>query len=159
MRRRRVSPEFSTLCSTCGRASIAPEKLLRVVDPGVLPRRPERQLIGQVRYNMLFRWFIGLAMDAAVRDVTVFTKNRDRLRKGVRLPNLLVASCGRPETGRRRPSRRQRSQPRPNRAERKPKQAVPSANFRSRGWHAPNFRASPKLPENLPDRLLPSRRG
>ena len=36
----------------------------------------------QMDYNLLFRWFVGLAMDAAVWDVTVFTKNRDRLLKG-----------------------------------------------------------------------------
>ena len=44
--------------------------------------RSERRLIEQVTYNMLFRWFVGLSMDAAVWDVTVFTKNRDRLLRG-----------------------------------------------------------------------------
>jgi IS5 family transposase len=44
--------------------------------------RSERQLMQQITYNMLFRWFIGLAMDAPVWDVTVFTKNRDRLLEG-----------------------------------------------------------------------------
>lgn len=33
----------------------------------------------QIGYNLLFRWFVGLAMDTAVWDVTVFTKNRERL--------------------------------------------------------------------------------
>ncbi len=36
----------------------------------------------QVTYNMLFRWFIGLSMDAPVWDVRVFTKNRERLLVG-----------------------------------------------------------------------------
>src|SRR5260370_15357800 len=44
--------------------------------------RSERQLMQQITYNMLFRWFVGLAMDAPVWDVTVFTKNRDRLLEG-----------------------------------------------------------------------------
>jgi transposase len=44
--------------------------------------RPERQLMEQLGYNLLFRWFVGLSMDAAVWDVTVFTKNRERLIEG-----------------------------------------------------------------------------
>ena len=36
----------------------------------------------QLTYNMMFRWFVGLSMDAPVWDVTVFTKNRDRLLEG-----------------------------------------------------------------------------
>jgi len=42
----------------------------------------EHQLTQQITYNMLFRWFVGLAMDAPLWDVTVFTKNRDRLLEG-----------------------------------------------------------------------------
>ncbi len=41
--------------------------------------RSERQLMEQTQYNLLFRWFIGLAMDDAVWVPTVFTKNRERL--------------------------------------------------------------------------------
>ncbi len=44
--------------------------------------RSERQLMQQISYNMLFRWFVGLAMDVPVWDVTVFTKNRDQLLQG-----------------------------------------------------------------------------
>jgi Transposase domain (DUF772) len=44
--------------------------------------RSERQLMEQLDYNLLFRWFIGLGIDDPVRDVTVFTKNRDRLLAG-----------------------------------------------------------------------------
>jgi len=36
----------------------------------------------QLTYNMLFRWFVGPSMDAPVRDVTVFTKSRERLLEG-----------------------------------------------------------------------------
>ena len=41
--------------------------------------RSERQLMEQIDYNLLFRWFVGLPMDARVWDPTVFTHNRDRL--------------------------------------------------------------------------------
>jgi transposase len=44
--------------------------------------RSERQLMEQMDYNLLFRWFVGLAMDAPIWDVTVFTKNRERLLSG-----------------------------------------------------------------------------
>ena len=65
-----------------GRPSIAPEKLLRVMLIQVLYSiRSERQLMEQVQYNLLFRWFIGLAMDDEVWVPTVFTKNRERLIK------------------------------------------------------------------------------
>ena len=63
-----------------GRPSVAPEKLLRAMLLQVLfGVRSERQLMEQTRYNMLFRWFIGLSMDDAVWVPTVFTKNRERL--------------------------------------------------------------------------------
>ena len=63
-----------------GRPSVAPEKLLRAMLLQVLfSVRSERQLMEQVQYNLLFRWFIGLAMDDAVWVSTVFTKNRERL--------------------------------------------------------------------------------
>lgn len=63
-----------------GRPSIAPEKLARAMLLQVLYSiRSERQLMEQVQYNLLFRWFIGLSMDDVVWVPTVFTKNRDRL--------------------------------------------------------------------------------
>ena len=63
-----------------GRPSIAPEKLLRAMLLQVFYSvRSERQLMEQTRYNLLFRWFIGLAMDDAVWVPTVFSKNRERL--------------------------------------------------------------------------------
>lgn len=63
-----------------GRPSIAPEKLLRAMLMQVLYSvRSERQLMEQTQYNLLFRWFIGLAMDDAVWVPTVFSKNRERL--------------------------------------------------------------------------------
>jgi len=63
-----------------GRPSIAPEKLLRAMLLQVFYSiRSERQLMEQVQYNLLFRWFVGLAMEDAVWVPTVFSKNRDRL--------------------------------------------------------------------------------
>lgn len=63
-----------------GRPSVAPEKLLRAMLLQILfSIRSERQLMEQTRYNMLFRWFIGLSMDDEVWVPTVFTKNRQRL--------------------------------------------------------------------------------
>lgn len=63
-----------------GRPSIAPEKLLRAMLLQVCYSiRSERQLMEQIQYNLLFRWFVGLAMDDAVWVPTVFSKNRDRL--------------------------------------------------------------------------------
>jgi transposase len=79
----RLSHEFAAIYSETGRPSIAPEKLLRaLLLQALFSVRSERQLMQQITYNMLFRWFIGLAMDGPVWDVTVFTKNRDRLLEG-----------------------------------------------------------------------------
>jgi transposase len=65
-----------------GRPSVAPEKLLRAMLLQVLYSvRSERQLMEQVQYNLLLRWFIGLSMDDSVWVPTVFTKNRERLIK------------------------------------------------------------------------------
>jgi transposase len=77
-----LSDLFDQMYSTMGRPSIAPEKLLRALLLQVLYTvRSERMLMEQLNYNLLFRWFVGLDMDDAVWDVTVFTKNRDRLLK------------------------------------------------------------------------------
>jgi transposase len=78
-----LSPRFERLYSDMGRPSIAPEKLLRALLVQLLYSvRSERQLMEQLNYNMLFRWFVGLSMDDAVWDPTTFTKNRDRLLAG-----------------------------------------------------------------------------
>src|SRR3954452_300443 len=76
----RLSGDFDALYAAGGRDSIAPEKLLRaLLLPAFYSVRSARRLMEQVTYNMLFRWFIGMSLDAPVSDVTVFTKNRDRL--------------------------------------------------------------------------------
>lgn len=71
---------FNAIYADTGRASIAPEKLLRAMLIQVFfSVRSERQLMEQIRYNLLYRWFIGLAIDDEVWDHSVFSKNRDRL--------------------------------------------------------------------------------
>ncbi len=78
-----LSPRFDALYAERGRPSIPPEQLLRALLLQVLYTiRSERQLIAQLDYNLLFRWFVGLELDAPVWDVTVFTKNRERLLAG-----------------------------------------------------------------------------
>jgi transposase len=80
---RELSPEFGRLYPKTGRPSIPPEKLLRALLLQMLYSvRSERQLMEQLDYNLLFRWFVGLTMDDPVWDPTVFTKNRERLLRG-----------------------------------------------------------------------------
>ena len=87
-----LSPAFQTIYAQDGRPSIAPERLLRaLLLQALFTVRSERQLMQQITYNMLFRWFIGLAMDGPVWDVTVFTKNRDRLLEGDIAAQFLAA--------------------------------------------------------------------
>ena len=63
-----------------GRPSIAPEQLLSALLLQVFYGiRSERQLMEQLDYNLLYRWFVGLSPDDPVWDPTTFTKNRDRL--------------------------------------------------------------------------------
>jgi transposase len=69
--------------SDTGRPSIPPEQLLRaLLIQALYTVRSERQLMEQLNYNLLFRWFVGLSMDDTVWDATVFTKNRERLLQG-----------------------------------------------------------------------------
>jgi len=77
---RNMGPQFETMYAKVGRPSIAPEKLLRALLLQVLYTvRSERMLMEQLDYNLLFRWFVGMNIDDPVWDVTVFTKNRERL--------------------------------------------------------------------------------
>jgi transposase len=80
---RDLQPRFDKLYAKTGRPSIAPEKLLRaLLLQALYSVRSERLLMEQLNYNLLFRWFVGLNMDDAIWDVTVFTKNRERLLDG-----------------------------------------------------------------------------
>ncbi len=77
---RSLSGEFDSLYSAFGRPSIAPEYVLRaLLLQAFYSVRSERQLVEQLDYNLLFRWFVGLGMDDAVWNHAVFSKNRERL--------------------------------------------------------------------------------
>jgi len=75
-----LDAEFEALYTDFGRPSIPPERLIRASLLQILfSVRSERQLMEQLQYNLLFRWFVGLGIDDPVWVPTVFTKNRDRL--------------------------------------------------------------------------------
>src|SRR5690348_11410088 len=78
-----MSKRIDTMYAKTGRPSIPPEKLLRAQLIQMLYSiRSERLLMEEIDYSMLFRWFVGMNLDEPVWDVTVFTKNRNRLLEG-----------------------------------------------------------------------------
>jgi transposase len=78
-----LSRSFGTLYAHEGRPSIPPEQLLSALLLQVFYGiRSERQLMEQLDYNLLYRWFVGLSPDEPVWNATTFTKNRDRLQQG-----------------------------------------------------------------------------
>lgn len=78
-----LDPLFSRLYARGGRPSVPPEQLLRALLLQLLYSvRSERLLMERLDYDLLFRWFVGLNADDPVWDVTVFTKNRERLLRG-----------------------------------------------------------------------------
>src|SRR5579859_461161 len=92
-----LSPRFEALYSHTGRPSIPPEKLLRaLLLQAFYSVRSERQLMEQLNYNLLFRWFVGLSMDAQVWDASTFSKNRDRLLEGDVARRFLAAIVSQP---------------------------------------------------------------
>ncbi len=85
----RINWLFDEAYSEFGRESIAPERLLRAQLLQVLfSIRSERQLMEQMHYNLLFRWFTGLSIDDEVWDHSTFSKNRDRLLEHDIIPAL-----------------------------------------------------------------------
>ena len=75
-----LSLAFEQLYARIGRPGIAPEKLLRaLLLQALYSIRSEWQLMEQLDYNLLFRWFVGLAMDAPVWDASTFSNNRGRV--------------------------------------------------------------------------------
>ena len=87
-----LSPHFDIYYARRGRNSIPPERLLRALLLQILhSTRSERQLMEQLNYHLLFRWFVGLNPDDPVWDVTVYTKNRERLMKMGASEKLLAA--------------------------------------------------------------------
>jgi transposase len=89
---------FSGLYSREGRPGIPPEQLLSALLIQVLYGiRSERQLMEQLDYNLLYRWFVGLSPDDPVWDATTFTKNRDRLAAGQVFEKFMAALLDHPE--------------------------------------------------------------
>jgi transposase len=87
-----LSLHFEALYARRGRPSIPPEQLLRaLLLQALYAIRSERQLMEQIDFNLLFRWFVGLGMDEGAWDPTVFSKNRDRLLQGEVSQRLLAA--------------------------------------------------------------------
>ena len=75
-----MNARFNEVYAKTGRDSIAPEKLIRALLLQVFYSiRSERQLCEQLQYNLLFRWFVGVALEESVWDHSTFSKNRDRL--------------------------------------------------------------------------------
>lgn len=104
---RNMGTRFETMYSKVGRPSIPPEKLLRaLLLQAFYSIRSERQLMEQLDYNLVFRWFVGLAMDAPVWDASTFRKNRDRVALHARRPAQLAVVHGTPARLRPEPPRR-----------------------------------------------------
>ena len=90
--------EFASLYSPIGRPSIPPEKLLRaMLLQAFYSIRSERQLMERLQYDLLFRWFVGIGIDDAAWDHSVFSKNRDRLLDGDIAAKFLAAVLAQPQ--------------------------------------------------------------
>ena len=92
-----LAGDFSTLYSPMGRPSIPPEKLLRaMLLQTFYSIRSERLLMERLEYDLLFRWFVGIGVDDAAWDHSVFSKNRDRLLDGDIAAKFLSAVLAQP---------------------------------------------------------------
>jgi transposase len=92
-----LEPEFAALYSPIGRPSIPPEKLLRaMLLQAFYSIRSERLLMERLEYDLLFRWFVGIGIDDAPWDHSVFSKNRDRLLEGDIAAKFLGAVLAQP---------------------------------------------------------------
>ena len=88
----RMEPVLASMYAERGRPSIAPERLLRAQLLMVLYSiRSEGQLMEHLNFNLLYRWFVGLEMDDAVWNSSVFSKNRERLIAAEASQQLLLA--------------------------------------------------------------------
>ncbi|MGA3310808.1 MAG: IS5 family transposase [Xanthobacteraceae bacterium] len=95
---RELSRAFDKLYADDGRPGIAPERLLRaLLLQAFYSVRSERQLMEQLNYNLLFRWFVGLSADDEVWHPTVFCKNRDRLLDGDIARKLMASVLNLPQ--------------------------------------------------------------
>ena len=93
--------EFSALYAPIGRPSIPPEKLLRaMLVQAFYSIRSERQLMERLEFDLLFRWFVGIGVDDAAWDHSVFSKNRERLLEGDIAAKLLSTVLAHPRVKR-----------------------------------------------------------
>jgi transposase len=93
-----LSGTFGQLYSREGRPSIPPEQLLSaLLLQAFYGIRSERQLMEQLNYNLLYRWFVGLSPDDRVWDATTFTKNRERLEQGEVFEKFMTKLLNLPE--------------------------------------------------------------
>ena len=96
-----LSHEFEALYSGLGRPSIPPEKLLRaMLLQAFYSVRSERQLMERIKFDLLFRWFVGLGIDDPVWDHSSFSTNRDRLLDGEIAAKFLAAVLSQPRVKR-----------------------------------------------------------
>src|SRR6266481_3932459 len=93
-----LNRSFRRLYSQEGRPSIPPEQLLSaLLLQAFYGIRSERQLMEQLDYNLLFRWFVGLSPDDRVWDATSFTKNREPLQQGDVFEKFMTKLLGHPK--------------------------------------------------------------
>jgi transposase len=89
--------DFAALYAPIGRPSIPPEQLLRaMLLQAFYSIRSERQLMERLEYDLLFRWFVGIGVDDAAWNHSVFSKNRDRLLEGDIAAKFLTAVLAQP---------------------------------------------------------------
>ena len=94
---RNMSERFDGMYAKTGRPSIPPEKLLRaMLLQAFYSIRSERLLMERLEYDLLFRWFVGIGVDDAAWDHSVFSKNRDRLLAGDIAAKFLAAVLAQP---------------------------------------------------------------
>src|SRR6184192_1639379 len=93
-----LNRSLGRLYASEGRPSIPPEQLLSALLLQVFYGiRSERQLMEQLDYNLLYRWFVGLSPDDPVWDPTTFTKNRERLQRGEVFTKFMTKLLNHPE--------------------------------------------------------------
>jgi len=93
--------DFAALYVGIGRPSIAPEKLLRaMLLQAFYSVRSERQLMERLEFDLLFRWFVGIGVDEAIWDHSVFSKNRNRLLEGAVAARFLSTLMAQPKVKR-----------------------------------------------------------
>ena len=96
-----LEQEFAALYAPIGRPSIPPEKLVRaMLLQAFYSIRSERQLMERLEFDLLFRWFVGIGVDDAAWDHSVFSKNRERLLEGDIAAKLLGAVLAHPRVKR-----------------------------------------------------------